>query len=198
MAKTELQQKAKKGTDDSKTDDNSSTIASSKNNNKNTPLYEFFLSGLKDMLYAESKLVEALQEMEQAATTEELKDAFEDHYLLTKKHVSRLKKIFERLGENEESKECKAMDGLIEEAREIIKSTEKGSVTRDVALIIAAQKVEHYEIATYGGLAQIAITLGLDKVADILEKTLQEEEETDETLTDIAESHINPQAEKED
>lgn len=198
MAKTELQQKAKKGIDDSKTDDNSSTIASSKNNNKNTPLYEFFLSGLKDMLYAESKLVEALQEMEQAATTEELKDAFEDHYLLTKKHVSRLKKIFERLGENEESKECKAMDGLIEEAREIIKSTEKGSVTRDVALIIAAQKVEHYEIATYGGLAQIAITLGLDKVADILEKTLQEEEETDETLTDIAESHINPQAEKED
>ncbi|WP_409149876.1 DUF892 family protein [Sphingobacterium sp. BS-2] len=198
MAKTELQQKAKKGTDDSKTDDNSSTIASSKNNNKNTPLYEFFLSGLKDMLYAESKLVEALQEMEQAATTEELKDAFEDHYLLTKKHVSRLKKIFERLGENEESKECKAMDGLIEEAREIIKSTQKGSVTRDVALIIAAQKVEHYEIATYGGLAQIAITLGLDKIADILEKTLQEEEETDETLTDIAESHINPQAEKED
>lgn len=198
MAKTELQQKAKKGTDDSKTYDNSSTIASSKNNNKNTPLYEFFLSGLKDMLYAESKLVEALQEMEQAATTEELKDAFEDHYLLTKKHVSRLKKIFERLGENEESKECKAMDGLIEEAREIIKSTQKSSVTRDVALIIAAQKVEHYEIATYGGLAQIAITLGLDKVADILEKTLQEEEETDETLTDIAESHINPQAEKED
>src|SRR5690606_42139837 len=105
MAKTELQQKAKKGTDDSKTYDNSSTIASSKNNNKNTPLYEFFLSGLKDMLYAESKLVEALQEMEQAATTEELKDAFEDHYLLTKKHVSRLKKILERLGENEESKE---------------------------------------------------------------------------------------------
>ncbi|WP_313189689.1 ferritin-like domain-containing protein [Sphingobacterium sp.] len=199
MAKTELQQKAKKGTDDSKKDDNTPTISSSKNSaEKKTPLYDLFLSGLKDILYAENKLVDALQEMEQAATTEELKDAFEDHYLLTKKHVSRLKKIFERLGENEESKECKAMDGLIEEAREIIKSTQEGSVTRDVALIIAAQKVEHYEIATYGGLAQIAITLGLDKVADILEKTLQEEEETDETLTDIAESHINPEAEKED
>jgi ferritin-like metal-binding protein YciE len=198
MAKKELQEKAKKESNDSNQDDNISKTSFPKNNHEKTPLYDFFLSGLKDILYAENKLVEALQEMEQAATTEELKDAFEDHYLLTKKHVSRLKKIFEKLGEKEESKECKAMDGLIEEAREIIKSTEEGSATRDVALIIAAQKVEHYEIATYGGLAQIAITLGFDKVADILEKTLQEEEETDDTLTYIAESHINPEAEKED
>ncbi|WP_312134763.1 ferritin-like domain-containing protein [Sphingobacterium sp.] len=197
MAKKELQEKIKKGSDDSEQDADGTKLSASKNNDKRTPLYDFFLSGLKDLLYAENKLVDALQEMERAATTEELKDAFEDHHLLTKKHVSRLKKVFEKLGEQEESKECKAIDGLIEEAKEIIKSTEEGSVTRDVGLIIAAQKVEHYEIASYGGLAQIAITLGLEKVADILEKTLQEEEETDESLTDIAESHINPEAEKE-
>lgn len=197
MAKKELQEKTKKGSDDSEQDADGTKLSASKNNVKRTPLYDFFLSGLKDLLYAENKLVDALQEMERAATTEELKDAFEDHHLLTKKHVSRLKKVFEKLGEQEESKECKAIDGLIEEAKEIIKSTEEGSVTRDVGLIIAAQKVEHYEIASYGGLAQIAITLGLEKVADILEKTLQEEEETDESLTDIAESHINPEAEKE-
>ncbi len=197
MAKKELQEKIKKGSDDSEQDADGTKLSASKNNDKRTPLYDFFLSGLKDFLYAENKLVDALQEMERAATTEELKDAFEDHHLLTKKHVSRLKKVFEKLGEQEESKECKAIDGLIEEAKEIIKSTEEGSVTRDVGLIIAAQKVEHYEIASYGGLAQIAITLGLEKVADILEKTLQEEEETDESLTDIAESHINPEAEKE-
>lgn len=197
MAKKELQEKIKKGSDDSEQDADGTKLSASKNNDKRTPLYDFFLSGLKDLLYAENKLVDALQEMERAATTEELKDAFEDHHLLTKKHVSRLKKVFEKLGEQEENKECKAIDGLIEEAKEIIKSTEEGSVTRDVGLIIAAQKVEHYEIASYGGLAQIAITLGLEKVADILEKTLQEEEETDESLTDIAESHINPEAEKE-
>jgi len=197
MAKKELQEKTKKGSDTSEQDADSAKLSASKNGDKRTPLYDFFLSGLKDLLYAENKLVDALQEMERAATTEELKDAFEDHHLLTKKHVSRLKRVFEKLGEEEESKECKAIEGLIEEAKEIIKSTEEGSVTRDVGLIIAAQKVEHYEIASYGGLAQIAITLGLDKVADILEQTLQEEEETDESLTDIAESHINPEAEKE-
>ena len=197
MAKKELQEKTKKGSDTSEQDADSAKLSASKNGDKRTPLYDFFLSGLKDLLYAENKLVDALQEMERAATTEELKDAFEDHHLLTKKHVSRLKRVFEKLGEEEESKECKAIEGLIEEAKDIIKSTEEGSVTRDVGLIIAAQKVEHYEIASYGGLAQIAITLGLDKVADILEQTLQEEEETDESLTDIAESHINPEAEKE-
>ncbi|COY75019.1 Domain of uncharacterised function (DUF892) [Mycobacterium tuberculosis] len=86
----------------------------------------------------------------------------------------------------------------LKEAREIIKNTPEGSATRDVGLIIAAQKVEHYEIATYGGLAQLAITLGFDKIADLLERTLEEEEETDQDLTFIAENHINPEAEKED
>lgn len=165
---------------------------------KASQLYVFFLSGLKDVLYAENKLVEALLEMESAASSEELKDAFEDHHLLTKKHVSRLNKIFGILEEKAEAKECKAIEGILEEAREIIKNTSEGSATRDVGLIIAAQKVEHYEIATYGGLAQLAITLGFDKIADLLERTLEEEEETDQDLTFIAENHINPEAEKED
>ncbi len=165
---------------------------------KGSQLYVFFLSGLKDVLYAENKLVEALLEMESAASSEELKDAFEDHHLLTKKHVSRLNKIFGLLEEKAEAKECKAIEGILEEAREIIKNTPEGSATRDVGLIIAAQKVEHYEIATYGGLAQLAITLGFDKIADLLERTLEEEEETDQDLTFIAENHINPEAEKED
>ncbi len=95
-------------------------------------------------------------------------------------------------------KECKAIKGIIEEGEEVIKSTEDGSSTRDVALIIAAQKVEHYEIATYGGLAQLAITMGHDKAADLLERTLQEEEDTDAELTEIAETSINFDAEQED
>jgi len=198
MAKKELKTNATAESLGSKDDGANAINIHSKSDVRQSPLYTFFLSGLKDIHYAENKLVDALQEMENSATTEELKDAFEDHFLLTKKHISRLRKVFAHLGEKEESKECKAMDGLIEEVKDIIKSTGEGSVTRDVALIIAAQKVEHYEIATYGGLAQIAITLGLDRVADILEKTLQEEEETDLLLTEIAESHINPEAEKED
>lgn len=165
---------------------------------KNAPLHKFFVSALKDIYYAENAIVDALEKMQEAATTEELKDAFEDHQLQTKKHISRLEKVFKLIDEKPEKKECEAIKGIIKEGEEVIKSTEEGSMTRDAALIIAAQKVEHYEIATYGGLAQLAITMGHDKSADLLEKTLQEEEETDEDLTDIAETFINFDAEQED
>lgn len=165
---------------------------------KNSSLHKFFVDALKDIYYAEDAIVDALQKMQDAATTEELKDAFEDHQLQTKKHISRLEKVFKLIGETPEKKDCKAIVGIIQEGEEIIKSTEEGSMTRDVGLIIAAQKVEHYEIATYGGLAQLAITMGHDKAADLLEKTLQEEEETDLLLTDIAEESINFDAEQED
>ena len=163
-----------------------------------SPLHKLFVDALKDIYYAENAIVDALTKMEAAATTEELKDAFEDHQLQTKKHVTRLEKVFKLIGEQPEKKECKAIVGIIKEGEEIIKSTEEGSMTRDVGLIIAAQKVEHYEIATYGGLVQLAITMGHDKAADLLERTLQEEEETDLLLTDIAESSININAEQED
>lgn len=164
---------------------------------EDSPLHQFFLDGLKDMYYAEHALIGALQNMEDAATTEELKEAFEDHRLMTQKHILRLDKVFKLIGEKPEQKKCKAMDGLIAEGEEIIKSTPEGSMTRDAALIIAAQKVEHYEIASYGGLAQLAVTMKHDKAADLLEKTLEEEEETDLNLTDIAETSINFEAEQE-
>ncbi len=167
-------------------------------NMKESPLHQFFLDGLKDMYYAEKALIKALKKMQESATTEELKDAFEEHQFQTQTHHSRLEKIFRLLGEDPEEKTCKAMDGLIKEADEIISSTEEGSMTRDAALIIAAQKVEHYEIASYGGLAQLAVTMKHHKVADILEKTLQEEEDTDLLLTEIAETSINMEAEEEE
>ncbi|CAH0190881.1 ferritin-like domain-containing protein [Chryseobacterium sp. Bi04] len=172
--------------------------ASVKEGMKNSSLHQFFVSALKDIYFAENAIIEALEKMQEAATTEELKDAFEDHQLQTKKHVSRLEKVFKLIDEEPEKKECEAIKGIIKEGEETIKSTKEGSMTRDAALIIAAQKVEHYEIATYGGLAQLAITMGHDKAADLLEKTLQEEEDTDYNLTEIAETFINLDAEQED
>ncbi|MDR2235867.1 MAG: ferritin-like domain-containing protein [Chryseobacterium sp.] len=169
-----------------------------KDDMKSSPLHQFFVSALKDIYYAENAIIDALEKMQEAATTEELKDAFEDHQLQTKKHVSRLEKVFRLIDEEPEKKECEAIKGIIKEGEEVIKSTQEGSMTRDAALIIAAQKVEHYEIATYGGLTQLAITMGHDKAADLLEKTLQEEEDTDYQLTEIAETSINFDAEQED
>ncbi|MDM1555056.1 MULTISPECIES: ferritin-like domain-containing protein [Chryseobacterium] len=165
---------------------------------ENSPLHKFFVSALKDIYYAENAILEALEKMQEAASSEDLKDAFEDHHLQTQKHVKRLEKVFKLIDETPEKKECKAIKGIIEEGEEIIKSTEEGTATRDVGLIIAAQKVEHYEIATYRGLAQLAITMGHHKAADLLERTLQEEEDTDADLTEIAETSINFDAEQED
>ncbi|MNS16313.1 hypothetical protein D3C71_74340 [compost metagenome] len=166
--------------------------------NDTAPLQKFFIDALKDMLWAENAIIGGLQKLQKAATSEELKDAFEDHELLTKKHISRLEKVFSMLGEKPEPKKCKAMEGILKEADEIIEETPEGTATRDATLIIAAQKVEHYEIASYGGLVAIAHTLGHDKAADLLQKTLNEEEETDYNLTDIAESQINFEAMEED
>jgi len=160
-------------------------------------LEKFFIDQLKDIYYAEQQLLKALPEMQKACSTEELEDAFGDHTKQTERHVKRLEKIFQFIGQQAEGKKCEAMDGLIKEARTIISETKEGSMTRDAALIIAAQKVEHYEIATYGGLVQLAITMGLDRAAGLLDKTLNEEEETDLLLTDIAEGYINFEAEEE-
>jgi ferritin-like metal-binding protein YciE len=178
--------------------------ASNENGNENptdakqeTLLEKFFNDQLKDIYYAEQQLVKALGEMKEASTTEELEDAFEDHRKLTERHVKRLEKIFNMLGKKAEGKKCEAMDGLIREGKSIIEETKEGTMTRDAALIIAAQKVEHYEIATYGGLLQLAITLGKNNAADLLDKTLREEEQTDKLLTNIAESYINIDAEEE-
>jgi ferritin-like metal-binding protein YciE len=160
-------------------------------------LEKFFLDQLKDIYYAEQQLVKALPEMQKAATTEELEDAFGNHLKQTERHVKRLEKVFQAINKTPEGKKCEAMEGLLKEARTIIGETKEGSMTRDAALIIAAQKVEHYEIASYGGLVQLAITMGLHRAAEVLEKTLNEEEETDSLLTEIAETYINIEAEEE-
>ena len=160
-------------------------------------LEKFFTEQLQDIYYAEQQLLRALPEMQKAATTEELEDAFAEHLRQTERHVTRLEKVFQLIGKKAEGKKCEAMDGLIKEAKSIISETKEGSMTRDAALIIAAQKVEHYEIATYGGLVQLAVTMRLSRAANLLNKTLREEEDTDNMLTFVAESHINIEAEEE-
>jgi len=160
-------------------------------------LRDFFVDELKDIYWAEQHLVKTLPKMEKAATTKELKNAFSDHLEVTKTHVERLEKAFDIIGEKAVAKKCDAMAGITQEGQEIIGDTEEGTATRDVGLILAAQKVEHYEISTYGGLAQLATTLGLKEVADILKDTLTEEKEADSTLTKIARNDVNYEAEEE-
>lgn len=158
-------------------------------------LEKFFLDQLKDIYYAEQKIVQSLPKMIEATTTDELREAFEDHLHQTQRHVRRLEKVFEVLGQKAEGKKCEAIEGIAREAEQIIRETEENTMTRDAALIMAAQKVEHYEIASYGGLVQLAITMGQYEAAEILDRTLMEEEDTDLLLTEIAECEINVMAE---
>lgn len=161
-------------------------------------LEEFFVNELKDVLGAEKILLKALPKLQKAATTQELKQALEDHLAVTQEHVSRLEEAFGMLDKKPQSKKCEAMDGIAREGESVVKDTETGSITRDAAIIMAAQKAEHYEIATYGGLVQLAKTIGKNDVADLLAKTLEEEKEADQLLTEIAESHINEEAHQEE
>ena len=161
-------------------------------------LKEFFTDELKDIYWAEKHLVKTLPKMAKAATSEEVSNAITDHLEVTKTHVSRLEQVFELLGEKAQAKKCDAMEGITKEGESILEDTEEGTSTRDVGIILAAQKVEHYEIATYGGLAQLATTLGLSEVADLLNETLAEEKEADQSLTGIAENGINYEAASED
>ena len=177
---------------------NGNTInAKAKTQETNSQLQKFFEDSLKDIYWAEKNLTKALPKMQKAATTEELKNAIEEHLAQTENQVARLEKVFELIGKKAQAKKCDAMEGLIKEGESIVEETEEGSMTRDVGIIMAAQKIEHYEIATYGGLAQIATTMGLDEAADLLNETLDEERETDQLLTEIAENNINWEAEQE-
>ena len=163
----------------------------------NTQLDKFFTDSLKDIYWAEKHLTKALPKMQKAATTEELKEAIGQHITQTEGHVDRLEKVFELMNKKAQAKKCEAMEGLIKEGESIVEETEDGTMTRDVGIISAAQKVEHYEIATYGTLIQLAKTMGMDEAADILAETLEEEKETDKGLTEIAENNINWEAEQE-
>ena len=160
----------------------------------NSLLKEFFVDSLKDIYYAEKAITKALPKMKKAATSEALANAFEEHLAVTKEQVTRLEEVFKAINEKASAKKCEAIEGLIKESESIIEDTDEGTSTRDVGLIMAAQKVEHYEIATYGGLVQLAITLGIDEAASLLQQTLDEEKETDELLTSIAENDINYEA----
>jgi ferritin-like metal-binding protein YciE len=166
--------------------------------NTEPALMELFIDGIKDIFWAEKQLVKALGKMQKAATSEALVNALGDHLEVTQAQAARLEDVFELLGKPARGKKCEAMEGLIKEGESIMEDTEEGTATRDVGIILAAQKVEHYEIATYGGLTQLAKTLGLDDVAALLGETLAEEKETDELLTTIAENDINYQAMEED
>jgi ferritin-like metal-binding protein YciE len=157
-------------------------------------LHEFFVDTLKDIYWAEKALVKALLKMSRNATSEDLRNAFEEHRTQTETHVERLEQVFEALGEKAQAKKCPAMQGLIEEASEVIDETEDDTYTRDCALIVSAQKAEHYEIASYGCLVTIARAMGHAEAADLLQETLDEEKETDVLLTRIAEGHINEEA----
>lgn len=160
-------------------------------------LEDFFKDELKDIYWAEKHLVKTLPKMQKAATSSTLKEAFAGHLEVTKTHVSRLEEVFGLLGEKAVAKKCDAMEGITKEGESIIEDTDAGTATRDVGLILAAQKVEHYEISTYGGLAQLATTLGMEDVAKILSTTLAEEKQADEDLTAIAENDINYEAAEE-
>ena len=161
-------------------------------------LQNFFEDEIKDIYYAEKHIIKTLPKMIKAATSPELQEAFKEHLDVTKSHLTRLEQVFEILGKKPQAKKCDAIEGITKEGANIIEETQEGTATRDVGLILAAQKVEHYEISTYGGLAQLATTLGLEDVANLLIATLDEEKEADTLLSEIAENNVNYNAAEED
>jgi ferritin-like metal-binding protein YciE len=156
-------------------------------------LKELYANELRDLYNAEGQLVKALPKMAKAASSDELKEAFEKHLEQTKTHIERLEEVFEELGEKAKGKTCQAMKGLIEEGSEVLKADGEDSVL-DAAIIVAAQKVEHYEIAGYGSVRTFAQLLGQDKSAELLQETLDEESETNDLLNRLAEDIVNPEA----
>ena len=150
------------------------------NGNGRSQLEKLFTDSLKDMYWAEKHLTKTLPKMQKAATTEELKSAIEEHLTQTEEHVTRLEQVFDLMGKKPQTKKCDAMEGLIKEGDSIVEETEAGSMTRDAGIIMAAQKVEHYEIAAYGSLIAYAKILGNEEAVDLLLTTLEEEKEADE------------------
>lgn len=156
-------------------------------------LHDLFVDELKDLYNAENQLVKALPKMAKAASSDELRSAFQEHLEQTKEHVNRLEKVFKELNCNPKGKKCRAMEGLIEEGSERLDGDADGAV-KDAALIAAAQRVEHYEIAGYGCVRTYAEQLGRSEAANLLQQTLDEEGATDKKLTQLAEGIINQEA----
>lgn len=153
-------------------------------------LKELFIDSLKDIYWAEKALLKALPKMAKNAESQNLIAAIDEHTAVTEEQTARLERVFELVGKKAVAKKCEAMDGLIKEGQDIMESTEPGPV-RDAGIIAASQKIEHYEIATYGTLVAFAKTLGMDDAATLLEETLAEEKEADVTLTEAAYNTIN-------
>jgi ferritin-like metal-binding protein YciE len=156
-------------------------------------LHELFHETLKDIYFAEKKILSALPKMAKAAQSEDLKAAFEKHETETEEHVARLEKVFKEIEQAPRGKSCDAITGIIEEGQEVMTEF-KGAAALDAGLLAAAQAVEHYEIARYGTLKTWAAELGLNQAVKLLERTLAEEKKTDETLTQLAESQVNEHA----
>jgi ferritin-like metal-binding protein YciE len=156
-------------------------------------LEDLFVHELKDLYSAEKQLLKALPKMAKAASSDQLRDGFEEHLEQTKGHVERLETIFDQLGKSPRAAKCDAMEGLVEEGQKMIDEDAEPHV-KDAGLIAAAQRVEHYEIAGYGTARTFARLLGHSEAEDLLQQTLDEEKETDERLTELAESEINVEA----
>lgn len=148
---------------------------------------------LQDAYSAETQILEALPKMQESATSPALKRAFQDHLQMTQRQVERLEQVCQQLGIEPEGEECEAMEGLVEEGEQLIDEIDEGPIL-DAALVGAAQKVEHYEIATYGTLTAMLKAMGETKCADLMAQTLKEEKDTDQLLTELAEQEVNPAA----
>ena len=156
-------------------------------------LHDVFVHELKDIYHAEKQMTKSLPKMAKAAASEHLKASFEEHLGQTEEHINRLDRCFEEVDASTRGSKCEGMAGLVEEVSKIMDENAEPAVM-DAALLAAAQKAEHYEIATYGTLVTWAHRLGLEKVAGILQETLDEEKETDQKLTELAESEVNVEA----
>jgi ferritin-like metal-binding protein YciE len=183
----------KKANSESPSKDSQKTKSSMKSTMQTSQLMQLFEDELKDIYWAEKALTKAIPKMIKNATSEELVEVLTSHLTETEQHITRLEQVFETFGKKAGGVKCEAMTGLIKETEEIMEKCEKGAM-RDAGIISAAQKAEHYEIATYGTLSQFAQTLGLTKAVKLLELTLKEEKEADIKLTEIAVSAINVEA----
>ena len=170
------------------------TKSNSSKKMQESKFHELFVHELKDIYWAEKHLAKALPKMAKGATSPELAEAIENHLKETEGQIERLEKVFESIGAKAVGKKCQAMDGLVEEGKEILGDTDKDTSVRDAGIIIASQKIEHYEIASYGSLVALAKKMGHDEAAKLLEQTLEEEKKTDALLTQIAEEHVNESA----
>lgn len=155
---------------------------------------EFFIDQIRDIYWAEKHLIDGMKKMKKAATSPQLAEAFANHIVESEGQVERLKRVFELLGKRAQGKKCEAMAGIVAEAEEVIADTEKDTYTRDAALILASQKAEHYEIASYGTLRYFAELMGEDEIARELGDTLEEEKKTDDLLSCLTEEGVREMA----